>query len=219
MMLPTHAFAGLVLALPFALAIPEVGNVALIAGLVGGIFPDLDMYLGHRKSLHFPVYATVLALVVTPVAVVVPTVVTVVAACFLLATAVHSVGDVFGGGLELRPWEATSERAVYNHYSDRWIAPRRVIRYDGAPEDLVLAVALGAPLLSVLDGFLDGVVLGGLIVAVTYAGTRRVLPAIAEALAVRLHAVAIAGTLVQWIPSRYLDGLAINGVSAPRSNR
>ena len=151
MMLPTHVLVGLALALPVAVAVPEHADIALTAGLLGGLIPDLDMYIGHRKTLHYPVYYSALAAVAAPVAALVPTTATIAAAMGLLGAAAHSVMDVFGGGLELRPWEATSSRAVYNHHHDRWLAPRRWIRYDGAPEDLVLSVVVAVPLLFALE--------------------------------------------------------------------
>jgi len=199
MMLPTHVLVGLALALPVAVAAPEHANVALTAGLLGGLIPDLDMYIGHRKTLHYPVYYSALTAVAAPVAVVVPTAATIAAAMVLLGAATHSVMDVFGGGLELRPWEATSSRAVYNHYHDRWLAPRRWIRYDGAPEDLVLSIAVAGPLLFALEGGLRAVVGAAVVVAVVYTAVRRLLPAIAEVL--------IAGYLLQTIPDHLLARL------------
>ncbi|KPN32144.1 hypothetical protein SY89_02904 [Halolamina pelagica] len=133
MMLPTHALFGMLLALPVAVLSPEHGPVALGAGLAGGILPDLDLYVGHRKTLHYPVGYSLLAGVAGVAAVVSPTAATVGVALLLAAAASHSLVDVFGGGLELRPWEATSERAVYDHYRGRWIAPGGGFATTGPP--------------------------------------------------------------------------------------
>jgi len=179
MMLPTHALAGMVLALPVALAAPEYAGVALLAGLLGGVFPDFDLYAAHRKTLHHPVYYSAGAAGGLGVAAVVQTPATVAVAVFLVAAAAHCVADVFGGGLELRPWEETSERAVYDHARGQWVAPRRWITHDGSPRDLALAVVLAAPLLATQHGLLRRVVLAALAVAVVYAAVRRVLPAVA----------------------------------------
>ncbi|MFC6767016.1 metal-dependent hydrolase [Natrinema soli] len=196
MMLPTHALVGLALALPLAAIAPEFADVALTAGLLGGILPDLDMYIGHRKTLHYPVYYSVLALAVAPFAMLVPTTATIAATVLLLGAAVHSVMDIFGGGLELRPWEATSSRAVYDHHRGRWLAPRRWVRYDGAPEDLLLSLGIAVPLLIALDGVLRSIVGAALVVAVVYTAVRRLLPTIAEVL--------VAGYLVRTLPDRLL---------------
>lgn len=82
------------------------------------------------------------ALLVTGVALVVGGTAALLALVFALAVAVHTLTDVFGGGVEPEPepWLATSDCGVYNHVVGRWIAPRRWVRYAGAPEDLFLAV-------------------------------------------------------------------------------
>ena len=203
-MLPTHVLVGLALALPVAVAAPEHATVALTAGLLGGLIPDLDMYIGHRKTLHYPVYYSALAAVAAPVAVVVPTTATIAAAMALLGAAAHSMMDVFGGGLELRPWEATSSRAVYNHYHDRWLAPRRWIRYDGAPEDLLLSIAVAGPLLFALEGTLRVIVGAAVVVAVVYTAVRRLLPAIAEVLIAGYLLPAIPDQMLARLPARYI---------------
>ncbi len=204
-MLPTHAFTGLVLALPVALAMPEVGTAALVAGFLGGVFPDFDMYVGHRKTLHYPVYFSTLAVAVATLALLLPTAATVAAAVFLLAAAVHSVTDVFGGGLELRPWEGTSDRGVYDHYRERWIAPYRWVRYDGAPEDLLLSVTLAVPLLYTLEGSLQWLVVASLAVAVVYTAVRRLLPRIAETLFNRDVVSKLPNPALAYVPTRYRE--------------
>ena len=152
MMATTHALAGVALAVLVSVFAPEVGTVTLVAAALGGTFPDFDLYAGHRRTLHFPVYYTVLAVLAALAAALAPSTATLAVALFLAAAALHSVSDAFGGGLELKPWLATSDRAVYDHYRGRWIAPRRWVRYDGAPEDFALCLALGAPSYVALDG-------------------------------------------------------------------
>jgi hypothetical protein len=188
----------MVLALPVVVIAPELAGVALLAGLAGGVLPDLDMYVGHRKTLHYPVYYSLAAVAAVVVAAVVWTAATVVVALVALGAAAHSVSDVFGGGLELRPWEATSRRAVYNHHGGRWISPRRWVRYDGAPEDLVLSVALATPLFLVVSGQFRWLVLGAVCVAGVYTAVRRVLPTLAQELVATLP-----GEFRTYVPPRY----------------
>ncbi|MGM0718592.1 MAG: metal-dependent hydrolase [Halobacteriota archaeon] len=199
MMLPTHALSGMVLALPVVLVAPELSGLALVAGLIGGILPDLDMYVGHRKTLHYPVYYSLGAAVAVPLAVVVQSAVTLAVAVLLVAAAVHSVADAFGGGLELRPWEKTSNRAVYDHYNGRWVAPRRWIPYDGSPADFLLSLSLAVPLLSIVDGPLRWIVLATVAVAGLYAVFRRRLATVAQ----RVVAV-LPERLHTRVPARYL---------------
>lgn len=152
MMATTHALTGMLLAVPVAIVAPELAPVALLAGALGGFAPDLDLYAGHRKTLHFPVYGSAAAALAVGAAVVVPGETTALLAVFLLAAAVHVRMDVFGGGLELRPWEGRSDRAVYDHFRGRWRRPRRVVRYDGSPEDLLAAFLAAVPVLVVFEG-------------------------------------------------------------------
>ena len=205
MMLPTHAIAGMAVALPVALAVPELGSVALVAGFVGGIVPDLDMYAGHRKTLHYPAYYSAIAAVTALVAVLVPTPVTVAVAFLLIGAALHSLTDVFGGGLELRPWEATSDRAVYDHYRDQWIRPRHWVRYDGAPEDLGVAIVLAVPLVATLGGTLELLVVASLVVAAGYTAVRRSLPVLAERLVEQVRRANRATAVLAYLPARYTE--------------
>ncbi|WP_283404198.1 metal-dependent hydrolase [Halorubrum sp. DM2] len=197
-MLPTHVLAGMLLAAPLVRVAPELAPVGFAAGFLGGLFPDLDMYTGHRKTFHYPVYYSALAVPATLAALLAPSTVTVAVALFLLGAALHSVADVFGGGLELRPWEGNSDRAVYDHYREEWVAPHRGVRYDGAVEDLAICVALAIPLLLLVNSPLREVVIGTVVVAAVYAVLRRRLAEIAAAL-IRL----LPDALDPYLPERY----------------
>jgi hypothetical protein len=205
MMLPTHALIGVALALPLAVAFPESASGVLLAGLLGGLFPDLDMYFGHRKTLHYPTYYTGFAVVSVPVTVLFTTTVTIAVTVFLIGAAVHSVMDIFGSGLELRPWEANSDRAVYDHHRGQWLAPRHWIRYDGAPEDFFLSAVVGLPLLIGVDGVFRWVVISAIIVAAVYTTVRRILPALAVLLVDRFLVERLPDRALAYIPPRYLQ--------------
>jgi len=180
MMATTHALAGVLVGAVTLLYAPELTPVAVAAGFAGGVFPDLDLYAGHRKTLHFPVYFAVLAVPTGLLAVLAPSAVTVTAGAFLVAAALHSVMDAFGGGLELKPWEGTSERAVYDHFRGVWVTPRRWVRYDGAPEDLLLATALATPSVTLFHGWVQTAVLGVLAVSAVNALLRKPMVRVAE---------------------------------------
>lgn len=200
MMATTHALAGVAVAAATLLVAPEYAPVAAPAALAGGVFPDFDLYAGHRKTLHFPVYYAAATPLAGALALLAPGPATVALSFFLLAAALHSVMDVFGGGLELEPWLATSDRAVYDHFGGRWIPPRRWVRFDGAPEDFALAVALGLPSLYLYEGVVRDLVVAALAVSGAYALARKRLAPVWRRLAAALPA-----RVRQRLPDRFVD--------------
>lgn len=180
MMLTTHALVGALLAVPVALVAPEYAPAALVAGFVGGSFPDLDVLARHRRTLHFPRYYGFAAAAVVPAVLAYPSAVTVAAFFFLAAAWAHSVADIAGGGPEPRPWEARSNRAVYDHFAGRWYAPRRWVRYDGAPEDLAIAVVVALPVAYVAPLVFLYAVAAALVVSAAYTVFRKRVVPVAE---------------------------------------
>lgn len=172
-MATTHALAGVALATVTLLVAPEHAPVAITAAAIGGIFPDLDLYGSHRRHLHYPILYSILALPAAAILAAAPSVATVAMATFLGAAALHSSMDVLGGGLELEPWRGESERAVYDHVRRRWVAPRRWIRYDGAPEDLALAAVCALPPLFAFGPIVEPFVVGTLLVSIGYTLVRK----------------------------------------------
>ena len=197
-MATTHMLAGMSLAIPLFIVAPEVAAIALVAGLIGGLFPDLDLYLHHRRTLHYPVMYPVGTLLALPFALLHPSAWTVAISVGLAAAALHTTMDLFGGGLELRPWEGTSNHGVYSHVHGRWLRPRRWVTYDGSPRDLVLATGMGLPLIAVVDGPIQVLVAGLLIVSATYVLLRKQLADLAVDIAHLLPT-----TLHRYVPDRY----------------
>ncbi len=200
MMATTHALAGLLLGAGVASLVPSLATEALIAGFLGGLLPDLDLYVAHRKTLHFPVGFGLSAVIATGAALLAPGPLTVAFAVFLAAAALHSASDVFGGGLELRPWEGRSNRAVYSHFHGRWLSPRRYIPYDGAPADLAVAATLGLGSVTVGDpAIVEPLVAVSLGISLVYTLVRKQLPEIAAAIP-----TLIPSQLRRYVPERYL---------------
>jgi len=198
MMLPTHAVVGLAIAAPLVVFAPELAPAALAGGLAGGIFPDLDLYAGHRKTLHYPTMFSILALPAAVLAVVYPYPVVIGGLFFVAGAAVHCQMDRFGGGLELEPWEGTSEKAVYDHVRGRWRRPKRWIPYDGSLHDLALLTVVSLPLLFVLTDPFRAIVGLAVVIGVVYVGLRRRLA--------RLAPVVFGFApqwLVEYVPERY----------------
>lgn len=176
MMATTHGFAGVFLAAIVATVAPEFAVPAFIGGLIGGLFPDVDIVARHRRTLHYPFYYTVIALITGAIAVWYPHPMTVTIGIGTLAAALHSVSDIFGGGASMRPWATRSRRAVYSHIHGTWLPPRGRIRYDGAPEDFILGILLAIPSFLVFDtAIARGLILTGVIVSLFYTIFRKPL--------------------------------------------
>ena len=177
MMAPTHVGAGIALAAPVALLAPELAPLVVVAAVAGSVFPDLDMVAGeHRRTLHAVEAYALLAVLATFAAVVVPSAPAVAAATFFVAAALHPLFDLAGGSSEARPWEAATDHGVYLRSREAWVAPKRWIRYDGAPEDLALAAVLVAPGLVVFGEGVRAFALGTLVVGAGYALCRKRIP-------------------------------------------
>lgn len=177
MMVTTHVAAGLLLATPVAVVAPAFALPAAVGAVLGGVLPDVDLFVGvHRKTLHFPVYYSVAGAATAGAALLAPGPFLVGAALFFLAAGFHSASDWLGAGDELRPWERTSQRAVYVHPRRAWLRPRYLIRYDGAPEDFALTLVLAVPATVTFDGWIRALVVGGILLAFGYTLVRKRVP-------------------------------------------
>lgn len=184
MMAATHALIGLLLGLSSLYLFPELVLFAALAAFIGGIFPDLDLVHNHRKSLHFPVGYSVLGLVAGGLMLMYPYSYTVAGFYFLASAAIHSLIDILGGGLETRPWIPSDDRAVYSHTMEKWFSPRRIIRYDGSPEDLALSGLTAVPCYLFYSSPLKELALATLAIGAVYAVLRK--------------------KIVEWMPDRFL---------------
>lgn len=184
MMGTTHALMGMLFGLTAAFYAPEYLFYAGLAGFLGGLLPDTDLLYGHRRLMHFPVGYTVLSAAAVLPALLAPAALTVSLLYFFVSAAAHSVIDVFGGGLEERPWEATSDDAVYSHTLGKWLRARRYVRYDGAPEDLGLTMALAVPCYHFYAGNLELLVVAAVVTGFFYMLVRK--------------------KMMDWIPDKYL---------------
>lgn len=182
MMVFTHMLFGIALAAIVSSVFPISPSALVAAGLVGGALPDGDMLLTHRKTFHFPVMASVVALLLLGASQFSDATVIVLLFVGSSAAAMHSVMDILGGGKEMRPWRETDDRAVYNHATDRWIPPLRVF-YDGSVPDLLLAVSLGGVAGWMLPRRLWPVIVAVVLVSVLYTVLRR--------------------AVTKWIPEQY----------------
>lgn len=183
MMAVTHVLVGLLLAAPVAVVAPEYAMVAGVGAAVGGVVPDIDLFVGvHRRTLHYPVAGPAVGAVAGLVALALPSPATVGVAFALLSAGVHAATDVLGAGEELRPWERTNPYAVYDHVHGRWLRARYLVPYDGAPRDLLVTLVCAVPVLLVFRGSFRWLLGALLVVAVVYTALRRRLVPRFEAL-------------------------------------
>ncbi|MWG35555.1 metal-dependent hydrolase [Halomarina oriensis] len=176
-MAPTHLLVGLAVGSVSLVVAPAHTTSAFVAGALGGLAPDLDAVVGtHRRTLHFPVYGWVVALPAVVLAVLVTASWSVALATFCVAAALHPLLDWAEGDAGWRGWERTSDRAVYCHATSEWLVARRWVRYDGAPEDLLVAALLAGGLWTVTTGTVRWVVLASLVAGAGYALVRRRVP-------------------------------------------
>lgn len=178
-MATTHALVGMAAGAMLAGLVPDHAPAIMLSGFLAGVVPDLDVYADHRRTLHAPVYGPAVAVVALGVAVLFPSVWTVALAATTVAIALHGIMDIGDGGLSLEPWAEDPDRAVYSRYHGRWFEPRGYVRYDGAPEDLLVALAVGGPLFGLTTGPLQSLVAGTLLCSAVYVLLRKRLVAFA----------------------------------------
>lgn len=198
MMLPTHVVIGLAVGAPLLALAPELAPAALLGVVIGSILPDLDMYTGHRRTLHYPTGYAIATAISIPLAVLLQWPIVIVGTFVLFGAALHCRMDRYGGGLELEPWKETSNRAVYDHVKRQWLPPKRWIRYDGAPEDFVLMATIGLPLMFVFDGGFQWITFIAIVVGGAYAVFRRQLARIA-----RIVFRYVPRSVAHHVPARY----------------
>jgi hypothetical protein len=176
-MVTTHVMVGVTAVATLVYVAPELAVVGALGAIGGGFFPDVDLFVGtHRRTLHYPALYWVAAIPALGLAVFVPNPATVAAVSFLTSAGLHSISDVLGAGEELRPWERTVDEAVYLHPAGRWLRARRIIRYDGAPEDLLLTTVFALPGVLLYTGSVRYICLFCVLLATAYTLVRKRVP-------------------------------------------
>ncbi|WP_408960621.1 metal-dependent hydrolase [Natrinema sp. 74] len=147
MMTPNHATAGLLLALTATRWHPELLSVVAVTAFIGGVVPDLDTKLEHRKTLHYPAYYSIFTGLFLLAATVVGAQVLVVGTYFFAAATLHCYTDLFVD-VEKTSDEPDGDGIIFVHPIDRWVGPVMLVRYAGSPEDLLVGLLLAVlPLL------------------------------------------------------------------------
>lgn len=174
MIATTHGFIGALPALTLYFVAPEYFFVALVAALLGVVFPDLDLYRAQRELLHFPVHYNIVFVLFLPVLIVFPSAFTLSVSFFLLSAGVNRYIDRFGGPKDSRPRKYDSGKAVYSHYNEGWWSPLKIIPYNGSWQDLCWLLAAGLSVLCLLGGDLRLSAILLVIVSCFYTAFRRI---------------------------------------------
>lgn len=151
MMTPNHGTAGLLLSLTVMKWHPELVGIVALSAFLGGVLPDVDIKLEHRKTLHYPVYYGILTLIFVVSAVVSNSAVTVVGVYFFGAAALHCYTDYFVA-IEKSSDETDGAGVLYLHPRRKWIGPKEIINYAGSPGDLLVGLLLAVLPLLYYDG-------------------------------------------------------------------
>lgn len=143
------SFSAIILFPAASSAILSLNVCFVLAGLAGGLLPDVDRLeqigLSHRKSLHYVVGYGILSIVLMGLAFVVARdlVVWMVAlSCFFAGAWLHSFMDIFDGF-----WADDVNKGVYEHFRQRWIKALNWIPFadlrEWSLQSLSTAVVLG----------------------------------------------------------------------------
>jgi hypothetical protein len=173
----THLFMSLAMATAVLPAVSEhaAPPLVLLAAVVGGLSPDLDLLVRHRRTLHYPVVFPLLALASLGLVLSTGSSVALLAGVLFGAAALHVLSDVLGGSAERAPWDPVTEFGVYNHVMGRWHRPRRYVQYSGSPGDFALGAGLAATVVlsPATNATVDVAIAGLVVVALGYSLARK----------------------------------------------
>ncbi len=173
MMTTTHGLIGLLTAIPMVFVSPELSFFALLGGMIGGVFPDFDLFFEHRKTLHFPFCYAIAAAVLSGVFVVYTSPLTAALFFFAIAASLHSLLDMVSCGLASNKKMEIGDSSIYNHVKGKWSSSHTVIRYDGSPEDVSVSIFTGIPSIILLEGMYEQAAIFFLTISIIYFVFRR----------------------------------------------
>lgn len=171
MMISSHALIGGLIGLVSIAIRPDIVPAVVLAGMAGGLVPDLDMVMHHRRTLHFPVLGLMATLGSGVLAIVSGSTPILFLAVFFAGMTVHCLSDVLGEGKVFRHWEESDPRGAYDHLNDRWLEARGWLA-TGTVHDLWIGLVAGVILIAAVPTLAVpvGVLMG---VSIVYAATLR----------------------------------------------
>lgn len=131
-MLTTHILLGIIISLLL--------TINPLYFIIGSFFPDIDIFLEHRKTSH-RIFIYFILSIITGISYIVTlnNIIGIIFA-FSISSFSHCLLDYFGSGDELKPWKKSNSksRSLYNHYTNSWIISKRYY-YDGDIKDFLMS--------------------------------------------------------------------------------
>lgn len=150
MMLPTHILAGGTLGLILSILEPQLQIPLIMAGMIAGVVPDLDMLHKHRRTLHRPIqYSLSFGILILVYYLTMETFLLLLSS-FTGSLVLHTTSEILGQGKTMNSNLKKDQRCVYNHVNGRWIKPLRLIKV-GSFKDLLSSLILSIPLLIIVS--------------------------------------------------------------------
>lgn len=135
----THAAISLLIGVVAFSFVPS--PFVIIAVVLAGILPDLDLIFEHRKTFHRPFQCLIGSVLLSAVYLFSGNLLFSVGAIAFLSMSCHSVLDLLSNGKTAHPRKERDERGVYNHLEESWINPRRLVTDGSAGDFMILAVS------------------------------------------------------------------------------
>lgn len=167
MMTTTHALVGMLIGTTSLTWNPSLLTHTVVAGLIGGIIPDLDLIFEHRKTLHMPIYYTLGAVISIPVLLHSPSIISAFTAYLFFSLSIHTTLDIISGGLAPKRHKHPQPYPIYDHFRGKWIS-KKVIRYDGSPEDITVNITVGALVIFLLNGYFQFIAVLLILISLSY---------------------------------------------------
>ena len=168
MMGSTHVLTGLLIASTAFIFKPELIFLSALAGFAGGVFPDLDTFREHRKTLHYPFYYSFIGVLTLLLALSINNAFLPVS-YFLISMALHCLMDSLDAGRDFDIDEPDLSKGVYLHLQDRWLKARRWVKHDGSLGDFLLTLILAAANFYVYTGVIEYLAALALAIGALYA--------------------------------------------------
>ncbi|MFB6174867.1 MAG: hypothetical protein ABEJ87_02730 [Candidatus Nanohalobium sp.] len=152
MMLSTHILTGGCLGLIYSLFTGDTQALLVFIGMISSVFPDMDFFLDHRKTLHRPLEYSILGLFAAGFYSLSHVNALLLVSLILVSMGLHSFSEIFS---EPRSLDGKGSKAVFNHLNGRWMEAQEWTEV-GSLRDFLLTCFRAIPLFLVQNIFIRG---------------------------------------------------------------